>query len=133
MLPSDLEQKLEAQEVEVVCDGICDAFVLRFFEIQREHQSQEGIAPQLQKIDGGMKWLAGKASASDGKEHLVGDKFGLADIAAGTVCSYRDVRWKEYAWREKYAKLAKYVDGLKLRESFKGTVPPPQIIDNKIV
>lgn len=133
MLPEDMEGRLEAQQVEVVCDGICDAFVLRFFEKQREYPSKEWIARQQRKIDGGIKWLAEKVSVRDGRDFMVGGKFGLADIAAGTVCSYMDVRCPEYAWRENYPDLARYVDGLGERESFRGTVPVPQVIDEKIV
>lgn len=133
MLPSDPSLALEAQEVEVVCDGMCDAFVLRFFEVQREHKSEEWMARQQRKIDGGMKWLAKKAEARGGSKFLVGDAFGLADIAAGTICGYMDVRWKEYEWRGKWSGLAEYVDGLRERESFKNTVPTPQVINDKIV
>ena len=95
-----------------------------------EHQSKEWIARQQRKIDGGMKWLAGKAK---GNEFLVGDEFGLANIAAGTVCLYLDVRWPEYGWRESYSELARYVDRLGRRESFRGMVPVPQVIGDKIV
>lgn len=37
---SEIDERLFAKKVEVVCDGICDALVLAFFEKQREHQSE---------------------------------------------------------------------------------------------
>lgn len=40
LLPKDVDQRLEAKRVEVVCDGVCDALVLALFESKREHQSQ---------------------------------------------------------------------------------------------
>jgi glutathione S-transferase len=41
LMPEGLEEKLFAKKVEVVCDGICDALVLVFFEGRREVQSEE--------------------------------------------------------------------------------------------
>ena len=40
MLPEDVDDKLFAKKVEVVCDGICDALVLAFFEKLRESDKQ---------------------------------------------------------------------------------------------
>ncbi|KAF2760418.1 glutathione S-transferase domain-containing protein [Pseudovirgaria hyperparasitica] len=131
MLPEDGDQRLEAKEIEVVADGMCDALVLRFFEVQRKDQSQEWIARQMRKVDGGMKWLAGRVRP--GKEFLVGERFGLADIAVGAVCGYLDVRYEEYPWRARYPDLSKYVDTLQDRESFRITTPRAQKFVDKIV
>ena len=32
LLPTDVDGKLAARRLEVLCDGVCDAFVLSFFE-----------------------------------------------------------------------------------------------------
>lgn len=132
MLPNDPDLRLEAKEIEVVADGMCDACVLRFFEKMRgESQSPEWIARQMRKLDGGMRYLAGKASR--GSPFLVAGQFGLADIATGAICGYLDVRFPEYGWRDTYPDLAKYVDALNERDSFKSTKPSPQDISDKIV
>lgn len=67
------------------------------------------------------------------KEFIVGNRFGLADIAAGSLLGYVDVRFKEYPWRTTHPNLAKYYDALAERQSFKDTVPYPQTIKDKIV
>lgn len=40
LMPSSLDDKLFAKKVEVICDGICDALVLAFFERMREEDKQ---------------------------------------------------------------------------------------------
>lgn len=133
LVSDDADERLAAKEVEVVADGMCDACVLRFFEKMREapRQSPEWIARQMRKLDGGMKYLA--SQVQPGQQYMVGGKFGLADIAAGAVCGYLDVRFAEYPWRAEYPRLAEYVDRLNARASFKETVPSPQKISDKIV
>jgi glutathione S-transferase len=132
MLSEDVDERLFAKKVEVVADGMCDALVLRFFEKQRAEgaQSPEWQARQMRKIDGGFKALAEWVGD---KEFIVGGKFGLADVAAGSVCGCVDVRFSEHAWRTNYPNLARYIDKLGERKSFKDTVPVGQNIKNKIV
>ena len=40
LLPADPDQRLAARRFEVVADGVCDAFVLYFFETMREVSKQ---------------------------------------------------------------------------------------------
>lgn len=42
MLPADLDDRLFAKQVEVLCDGVCDALVLAFWERHREADKQSG-------------------------------------------------------------------------------------------
>jgi len=152
MLSIDVDERLFAKKVEVVCDGICDALVLLFFEKQRSEiaQSAEWKARQMRKVDGGFRtlaeWVSSNASSSapsisgprgldrqGERACLVGGNFGLADVAIGCVAGYVDVRFAEYPWRERHPALAKYVDKLGARQSFKDTVPVAQKITDKIV
>lgn len=132
MVSQDIDERLFERKVEVIADGMCDALVLLFFEKQRaeEKQSPEWKARQMRKVDGGFKALAEWVSE---KAFLVGEKFGLADVAAGSVCGYVDVRFSEYPWRRRFPNLARYVDKLDQRQSFKDTVPVGQNIKDKIV
>ncbi|KAF6226182.1 hypothetical protein HO133_009048 [Letharia lupina] len=133
LLPrNDVDGALFAKQVEVVADGICDALVLLFFEKQKEDgkRSEEWMARQRRKVDGGLKALA--AWIGD-KKFFVNDTFGLADIAAGSVLGYLKVRFPEHSWRETYPHLARYSEDLEERQSFKDTVPRPQTISDKIV
>ena len=134
MLPpptSSPADRLIAKQVEVVCDGMCDALVLLFFERQREHRSLEWEARQLRKVDGGLKALSGWVGV--GKEFIVGDRFGLADVSAGCVLGYMSVRFKERDWKGEFENLKRYSEGLERRASFRKTVPAPQRIRDKII
>lgn len=132
LLPPDTEGILAARKVEVIADGICDACVLMFWERHRapEAQSAEWIARQHRKVDGGLRALA---EIAGDREWLVGDRFGLAEIATGTVLRYLDVRFAEHPWRQQYPNLVALSARLEARASFAATVPVPQTISDKVV
>src|SRR5262245_59612594 len=60
LVSSDGEERLAARRLEVLCDGICDAVVLTFFERRRALgcQSVEWGARQRRKIEGGVKEMS---------------------------------------------------------------------------
>ena len=132
MLPEDSDARLFARQVEVVVDGVCDALVALFWERHRDpdKQSAEWKARQIRKVDGGMRALAEWAGD---KEFVVGDRFGLADVATGTVCRYLDVRFPEYNWRQTHPELSDYSDRMERRASFAASVPVAQVISDKVV
>ena len=129
LLPDDPEAILAARQVEVIADGVCDAVVLLFFERMRAEPSAEWIARQRRKVEGGVRALAERA----GDGFLVGDRFGLADIAAGTALRYLAVRFPEFDWPAQYPNLAAMSARLEARPSFAATVPVPQSITEKVV
>lgn len=129
LLPADPEQALRARQIEVICDGVCDATVLLFFERRRESPSEPWMARQRRKIDGGLAALARAA----GPGFMVGDVFGLADICAGTVLRYLAVRYAEHPWRDTHPELAALSNRLEERPSFAVTVPIPQNITEAVV
>ncbi|HEX2941393.1 MAG TPA: glutathione S-transferase N-terminal domain-containing protein [Rhodopila sp.] len=132
LLPDDIDGKLAARQVEVLCDGICDACVLIFWERHRaaEHQSQEWIARQMRKVNGGLSAVARIAGS---REWVVGDRFGLADIAVGTLLGYLSVRFAELPWRSQHPNLGALSDRLEQRPSFVDSKPYPQTITDKVV
>ena len=132
MLPDDPDERLFARQVEVVADGVCDACVLMFWERHRalEQQSAAWVARQRRKLDGGLRALAGWAG---NREWVVGDRFGLADVATGTVLRYLDVRFPDLPWRETHPNLAALSDRLERRPSFAGSTPVAQVISDKVV
>jgi glutathione S-transferase len=136
LLPSGTDDILAARQVEVVGDGICDACVLLFWERHRreEEQSAPWIARQRRKVDGGLRWLSDLAEARNGgRDWLVGDRFGLADIVAGTVLGYLDVRFPEHPWRSLHPVLVRLAERLATRPSFRETRPVPQRIADRVV
>lgn len=129
LLPDDPEEILAARQVEVIADGVCDAVVLLFFERMRAEPSAEWMARQRRKVEGGVRALAERA----GDGVLVGNRFGLADIAAGTALRYLAVRFPEFDWAAQYPNLAAMSARLEARPSFAATVPVPQSITEKVV
>ncbi|MFM9845991.1 MAG: glutathione S-transferase family protein [Hyphomicrobiaceae bacterium] len=132
LLPKDVDGILAAKRLEVLCDGICDALVLMFFERMRPEASQsvEWTARQRRKVDGGLKEVARLIGA---RHFAVGDGFSLGDIAAATVVAYMSVRGPQINWREQYPNLAAHGDRMEQRPSFKKSRPVPQMISDKIV
>ena len=131
---SSINDRLFAKQVEVVADGTCDALVLAFFEKMREQdkQSKPWIERQMRKVDGGLKALAAWVDAKQG-DYLTPGGFGLADIAAGSLCGYLAVRWPDHGWQKQYPKLREYWEELEKRQSFKDTVPSAQTMKDQVV
>lgn len=132
LLPKDADGVLAARLLEVLCDGVCDAVVLTFFERMRspDAQSKEWQARQRRKIDGGVREMA---RLIGDRTFAVGNTFGHGDIAVGTVLGYLSVRFVEFEWRSQYPNLAAYSAQLEARPSFVNTVPVPQKISDKVV
>jgi len=132
LVPADVADRLAARQVEVLADGVCDANVLMFWERHRpaEQQSAPWLARQMRKIEGGVRALS---EIAGDREWVVGDRFGLADIATGTVLGYLTVRFPAFDWRGRHPNLARLVDRLEQRPSFRATVPVPQTITDAVV
>lgn len=120
--PKDDDGILEHKRVEVIGDGICDAFILVFFEQMRplEHRSAAWIARQMRKVDGGIAELARTVGT---RAFAVGERLGLADIAAGSALGYMDVRFPDLDWRARHPDLVAYTAELFARPSFQATMP----------
>jgi glutathione S-transferase len=131
MLPSDIDGILAARKLDVLCNGVCDAVVLTFFERMRDDGgSAAWTARQRRKIDGGVREIA---RLIGDQEYAVGDRFGLGDIAAATVVGYLAVRFQELPIRALYPKLAAYCARMELRPSLANSKPYAQTITDKIV
>jgi len=130
LLPADVDGLLTARKLEVLCDGVCDAMVLTFFEKMRVQPSAEWLARQRRKIDGGLREIA---ALTRGREWAVGDRFSLGDIAAGVVVGYMSVRFPEIDWRSAYPDLAGLSDRLEQRPSFRNSVPSTQKISDRVI
>ena len=78
MLPADPDLAMTARLVHVIAEGVVDAMLLLFWEMQREVISAEWTRRQLRKVRGGLADLDRRASD---REFMLGDRFGIADIA----------------------------------------------------
>ena len=132
LLPRDVDGVIAARRLEVLCDGICDAVVLSFFEKMRpaEGRSQHWMDRQRRKIEGGVREMARLVGD---RTFAVGDAFGLGDIAVGTALGYLLVRFPEFDWRSQYPGLAAFSARIEARPSFANTVPVRQVILDRVV
>ena len=131
LLPEDIDGRLAARKLEVLCDGVCDAVVLTLFEKMRAGGgSPEWLARQRRKIEGGVAEMAKLVGA---RLWAVGDCFGLGDIAAGTALGYVALRFQELPWRKLHPGLALFSDRLEQRPSFRDSLPYAQSIRDKVV
>ena len=116
----------------VLADGVCDAFLLYFFEGLRapEHQSAPWMARQLRKVAGG---LAALARDVGDREFAVEDRLTLADISIAAPLGWATTRVPSFDWRGLHPNLARYYDRLGERKSFKATVPYAQVLRDAVV
>ncbi len=133
MLPDDPDSALEAKLVQVIAEGVADATVALFWEMQRDTISAEWAKRQLRKVKGGLTELNRRV---DGHQFVVGDRFGLADIAVITVLGMQDIvietglipAWQKFApdmdaWHGLYPNLKRFEALHRDRPSVKSTAP----------
>jgi glutathione S-transferase len=127
LLPADPVQMLAAKQLEVIADGVCDAVVLSFIEMQRpsEQRSAPWLERQRMKIERGVAEVARRIDA--GQPYAVGGQFGQGDIAVGCMLGYLDLRYPQLRWRQ-HAHLDALFARLSERDSFRRTVPAAQTI-----
>ena len=132
LLPANIDGVIAAKQLDVLCNGVCDALVLLFFERAREDgkRSAEWMARQTRKIAGGLREIARLVG---NREYAVGDSFTIGDIAAATAVGYIDVRYPELEWRKQYPDLASHSERMEMRPSFKNSKPAVQKITEKVV
>lgn len=133
MLPSDPEAAMEAKLVQVIAEGVMDATVQLFWEMQREAISMAWAERQMRKVRGGLNDLNRRAA---GRQFMVGDRFGLADIAVIAVLGMQDTVigngllpvWQTVdpavaAWHELYPELKRFESLHRERPSVRATAP----------
>ena len=132
LMPAATDDYLEARRYMVLADGICDAFLIYFFETLRaaEHRSAPWMARQLRKIEGGVAALARDLGNRD---YAVGGRLTFADISVVALFGWFAVRFPDFNLRARYPNLARYWDRLEERPSFQATVPYAQVLRDPVV
>lgn len=132
LVPRDVDGRLAAWRLEVIADGVCDATVLTLFERMRgEGCSAPWLQRQRRKIEAGTAALA--QAVRPGATFVLGDAFGLADIATGTVLGYLELRLPDFDWKAEHPHLAQWFANISQRPSFKATQPQTQRFADPVV
>lgn len=128
LIPDDPGERIDAKLIEAIADGVADAIVLILIESRRKAnlQSRDWVARQRAKVDAGIAELARQLGD---KSYFVGDRFTLADIAAGAVLAYAALRYPESDWATRYPTLAAFSQRMEARPSFRKTRPGPQFVE----
>lgn len=119
LIPTALEERVDVKRWEALGDGITDAAVLTSHDYDKV-QSAEWHARQRLKITRGLAWMEGEVGT---REFCHGDRFSLADIAAGYALGYVDAVVPDIDWRPSHPNLAALAQRLEARESFRKTAP----------
>ncbi|KAF2653598.1 glutathione S-transferase domain-containing protein [Lophiostoma macrostomum CBS 122681] len=137
LLTGNIDLDLHARQIQVLAEGLMDAFVLGFWEARRGEgmRSGEWMARQDRKIDGAMGAFDGmvRERRGVGKKFLVGEELTIADIAAVCAVGQIDFSGVREGWREKYPGLCEWWEEIDGGEGFRDTRPVMFDLKEKIV
>lgn len=123
LIPAQGRERAEVKCWEALADGVLDAAVLVRLERTLRPEVQQSpvwIARQLGKVDAGL--IAISTGLGD-KPFCAGNHYTLADVAVGCTLGWLNFRFPEIAWAEAHPNLARLLNKLSERPSFKDTVP----------
>jgi glutathione S-transferase len=122
VFPADPLARIEVLRWEALCDGVCDATVLRMIEGRRvpEKQEPKWIAHQEGKMRVG---LAAIEADLAGRPYAVGGAFSLADIAIVMTVGY--IALRAPALLAPHDGLVRWAATHGERTSLATTAPPP--------
>jgi len=119
LIPQELEPRVEVKRWEALGDGITDAVVAVSHDYDKVQTAQWHDKQRL-KIDRG---LAEISKVLGEREFCFGNRFSLADIAAGYAFGYLDQMLNDIDWRKTHANIARLAERLATRDSFRKTLP----------
>ena len=124
LMTGNVDSDLKVYQIQVLAQGVLDAFVLVFFESSRaeDKQSSEWLGRQNRKIDGGFRAFEELVKNRKG-DYLVDGTYTIADIAV--VCSIGQVNFGGLRpnWKEDYPVLASWWEQMDAREYYAQTRP----------
>ncbi|MCU6432447.1 glutathione S-transferase N-terminal domain-containing protein [Undibacterium sp. Jales W-56] len=123
LIPVNGRERAEVKCWEALADGVADAAILiRLEKNQRPEalQSAAWIARQMSKVTEGLKTMSSGLGES---AFCSGTHLTLADVSVACTLDWLSFRFPEIDWRGDYPNLAKLLDKLSERPSFKDSVP----------
>ena len=123
LIPTQSRERAEVKCWEALADGVVDAAILvRLEKTLRpaEQQSTTWSERQMSKVHAGLKAMSTGLGETP---YCAGNHYTLSDVAVGCALGWIAFRFPEIDWRADYANLAKLLDKLSERLSFRDTVP----------
>lgn len=122
LIPVSGEPRWQALLVHALAQGMLDATVARLLESRRPdpQKSTDAIARQEQKIAQSLAYASGLIA---GRQYLVGERFGYADLCLAVALDYVDFRYA-HPWHDKHAALGRWLATINDRPSFRETMAP---------
>lgn len=123
LIPAHGRERAEVKCWEALADGVVDAAILVRLERNQRPEAQQNaawVARQMLKVHAGLKAMStGLAETA----YCAGNQYTLADVAVGCALGWIAFRFPEIDWRGDYANLARLMDKVAERVSFRETVP----------
>lgn len=126
LIPEDFESRIEVKRWEALGDGIAEATVNinhEYREPADKQRSAEWFTKQQLKIDRSLALMEKDLGSND---WCYGNRFTLADIAAGYALAYLDYALPDVEWRSTHPALARLAERLAKRPSFIGNGHTPR-------
>lgn len=125
LIPTSGRERAEVKTWEALADGVMDAGVLWRMEAiwpkrADGERSQAWMDRQRGKVEAG---IAAMAKGLGDKPFCSGIHLSLSDIAVGCALDWIAFRFPELDWRSAHPSLARLIDKLHQRASFKDTAP----------
>jgi glutathione S-transferase len=115
LIPADPEARIAALKMQALGDGICDAALLRIYEMRfrpEDKRSAEWDAHQAGKVGRGLAHL---------EANPPGDGIDIGTLAIAAALGYLDLRFQG-AWRDEHPNLVAWLDRFAARvPSFEAT------------
>lgn len=123
LLPAPGRERASIKCWEALADGMLDAAILVRLEHllrPKEQQSSTWITRQMRKVHQSLQVMSENLGE---QAYCGGAHYSLADVAAGCALGWLTFRFPEIPWREDHPNLARFLDKLSERPSFKDTAP----------
>ncbi len=116
----EAQGRWRALTLQALGDGLADAVVRRNQErrLPQERRSEEVLERQTRAIEASFAALD-RMAAKFPAEPTIGE------LAVACAIGYLDLRAPEDGWRDRYPRLAAWLDGFSQRPSVQATKPPP--------
>ena len=119
LIPEPFDARIEVKRWEALADGVAEATVAVNHEYREPKEKQRDPAwfeKHRLKIDRGLTVMA---QDLDAREFCFGERFTLADVAAGYALGYLDFALPEIDWHSRHPNLDRFAARLAQRASFR--------------